>query len=225
LLAIILFGSWDHAARFSDGCQLWPSAGTLITYTISFVLLARPEDRPGGHGVRDLVAAGTALIAAIGILFLGERDRAPGGIALILVGVVILNLGGRTSRDSVFCSPLTQYVDAAGRTPHDVHGVDGRVGSPAHPSAPRATGGPSTPVSRRPRCHRRTGDEPVDAACRSILRRSSWQPTRRCHFSDTDEPLPVLSSLPMDAPGRSAGCTLVVVDLAADEATEIGAMA
>ena len=82
--------------KFSDGfTRLWPSAGTLVTYTISFVLLAQTlKTVPVGTAYAIWSAAGTALIAAIGIVFLGESATVArlGGIALVIVGVVVLNL-------------------------------------------------------------------------------------------------------------------------------------
>jgi small multidrug resistance pump len=82
--------------KFSDGfTRLWPAAGTLVTYAISFVLLAQTlKTVPVGTAYAIWSAAGTALIAAIGIVFLGEGATLArlGGIALVIVGVVILNL-------------------------------------------------------------------------------------------------------------------------------------
>jgi small multidrug resistance pump len=82
--------------KFSDGfTRFWPSAGTLVTYAISFVLLAQTlKSVPVGTAYAIWSAAGTALIAAIGIVFLGESATVArlSGIALVVVGVVILNL-------------------------------------------------------------------------------------------------------------------------------------
>jgi small multidrug resistance pump len=82
--------------KFSDGfTRFWPSAGTLVTYAISFVLLAQTlKSVPVGTAYAIWSAAGTALIAAIGIVFLGESTTVArlSGIALVVVGVVILNL-------------------------------------------------------------------------------------------------------------------------------------
>jgi small multidrug resistance pump len=82
--------------KFSDGfTRLWPAAGTLVMYGISFVLLAQTlKTVPVGTAYAIWSAAGTALIAAIGVVFLGESATVArlGGIALVIVGVVILNL-------------------------------------------------------------------------------------------------------------------------------------
>ena len=84
------------ALKFSDGfTRLWPAAATLVAYIISFVLLAQTlKTVPVGTAYAIWSAAGTALIAAIGILFLGEAATIArlSGIALVIVGVVVLNL-------------------------------------------------------------------------------------------------------------------------------------
>jgi small multidrug resistance pump len=85
------------ALKFSDGfTRLWPSTVTVVGYLISFVLLAQTlKTVPVGTAYAIWSAAGTALIAAIGIVFLGESATVVrlGGIALVIIGVVILNLG------------------------------------------------------------------------------------------------------------------------------------
>jgi small multidrug resistance pump len=84
------------ALKFSDGfTRLWPSTVTVVGYLISFVLLAQTlKTVPVGTAYAIWSAAGTALIAAIGIVFLGESATVVrlGAIALIIIGVVILNL-------------------------------------------------------------------------------------------------------------------------------------
>jgi small multidrug resistance pump len=84
------------ALKFSDGfTRLWPSAATVVTYLISFVLLAQTlKTMPVGTAYAIWSAAGTALIAAIGVVFLGENATVArlGGIALVIIGVVILSL-------------------------------------------------------------------------------------------------------------------------------------
>lgn len=84
--------------KYADGfTKLWPSVGTIAGYVISFFLLAqalRSIDVSIAYAIWSGV--GTALIAAIGILWLGEPATALklGGVALIVAGVVALNLGG-----------------------------------------------------------------------------------------------------------------------------------
>jgi small multidrug resistance pump len=84
------------ALKFSDGfTRLGPSTVTVVGYLISFVLLAQTlKTVPVGTAYAIWSAAGTALIVAIGIVFLDERATVArlGGIALVIIGVVILNI-------------------------------------------------------------------------------------------------------------------------------------
>ena len=82
----------------SDGLsRLGPSVATVAGYVVTFALLAqalRRVDVSVAYAIWSGV--GTALITAVGITFLGETATAVklGGIALIVAGVVMLNLGG-----------------------------------------------------------------------------------------------------------------------------------
>ena len=84
------------ALKFSDGfTRLGPSTVTVVGYLISFVLLAQTlKTVPVGTAYAIWSAAGTALIVAIGIVFLGESATFArlGGIALVIIGVVILQI-------------------------------------------------------------------------------------------------------------------------------------
>jgi small multidrug resistance pump len=84
--------------KYSEGfSRLWPSLLTLLGYVISFGLLAQTlKTLSVGTAYAIWSGVGTAAVATIGIVFLGEGmtlARAA-GIALIIVGVVVLNLGG-----------------------------------------------------------------------------------------------------------------------------------
>ncbi|MFF8446457.1 DMT family transporter [Streptomyces leeuwenhoekii] len=86
------------AMKYSEGfSRLWPSLLTLLGYVISFGLLAQTlKTLSVGTAYAIWSGVGTAAVATIGIVFLGEAmtlARAA-GIALIIVGVVVLNLGG-----------------------------------------------------------------------------------------------------------------------------------
>ncbi|MFF5251761.1 DMT family transporter [Streptomyces leeuwenhoekii] len=86
------------AMKYSEGfSRLWPSLLTLLGYVISFGLLAQTlKTLSVGTAYAIWSGVGTAAVATIGIVFLGEGmtlARAA-GIALIIVGVVVLNLGG-----------------------------------------------------------------------------------------------------------------------------------
>jgi small multidrug resistance pump len=84
--------------KASEGLtRLWPTAGTVAGYLVATVLLAQAvKTVPVGVAYAMWSGLGTAAIAAIGAAFLGEPLNAAKviGIALIIGGVVILNLGG-----------------------------------------------------------------------------------------------------------------------------------
>ncbi|MEU0739729.1 multidrug efflux SMR transporter [Streptomyces sp. NPDC006134] len=86
------------AMKYSEGfSRLWPSLLTLLGYLISFGLLAQTlKTLSIGTAYAIWSGVGTAAIATIGIVFLGEGMTLAkaAGIALIIVGVVVLNLGG-----------------------------------------------------------------------------------------------------------------------------------
>ncbi|KOG83298.1 MULTISPECIES: multidrug efflux SMR transporter [Streptomyces] len=86
------------AMKYSEGfTRLWPSLGTLLGYLIAFTLLAQTlKTLSVGTAYAIWAGAGTAAVALIGILFLGESGSLVkiAGIALIVAGVVVLNLGG-----------------------------------------------------------------------------------------------------------------------------------
>ncbi|MFB7664677.1 DMT family transporter [Kitasatospora sp. NPDC056138] len=77
--------------------RLWPSIAVGIGYALSFLLLGRAlKHIPVSIAYAVWSGAGTAAVAAIGIVAFGEQlGRAQWlGIALIIVGVVVLNLRG-----------------------------------------------------------------------------------------------------------------------------------
>lgn len=86
------------AMKYSDGfSKLWPSLATLLGYVIAFALLAQTLKTVSvGTAYAIWAGVGTAVIAGIGMMFLGEGLSAAkvAGIALIIGGVVLLNLGG-----------------------------------------------------------------------------------------------------------------------------------
>lgn len=103
---VMLFGAilaevlGTTAMKYSDGfSKLWPSLGTAAGYLVAFTLLAHTLKRMSvGTAYAVWAGSGTAVIAAIGILFLGEAAGAAKliGIALVIAGVLVLNLGGAT---------------------------------------------------------------------------------------------------------------------------------
>jgi small multidrug resistance pump len=86
------------AMKYSDGfSRLWPSLVTVLGYVIAFLLLAQTlKSVSVGTAYAIWAGVGTAVIAAIGTVFLGEGMNAAklAGIALIIGGVIVLNLGG-----------------------------------------------------------------------------------------------------------------------------------
>ncbi|TDC74717.1 DMT family transporter [Streptomyces hainanensis] len=84
--------------KYSDGFnRLWPSVGTVAGYLVAFALLAQVlKSMDVGSAYAIWSGAGTAVVALIGILFLGEAATAARllGVALVVAGVVALNLGG-----------------------------------------------------------------------------------------------------------------------------------
>ncbi len=96
--AIIAEVAGTTAMKFSDGLtRLWPSVGTAVAYVVSFWLLAQTlRSMAVGTAYAIWAAVGTALIVIIGIVFLGESASLTRmlGIALVIAGVVVLNLSG-----------------------------------------------------------------------------------------------------------------------------------
>lgn len=86
------------AMKYSDGfTKLWPSLGTTAGYLVAFTLLAQTlKTMSVGTAYAIWSGAGTTVIAVIGMLFLGEAASAAKiiGVALVVGGVVVLNLSG-----------------------------------------------------------------------------------------------------------------------------------
>lgn len=85
--------------KSTDGfTRLWPTVTCLAVYGVAFWLLAQAISRglSVGIGYAMWSALGTTLIVAVGILFLGESLTLTKiiGVALVVAGVVILNLAG-----------------------------------------------------------------------------------------------------------------------------------
>ncbi|WP_055698063.1 MULTISPECIES: DMT family transporter [Streptomyces] len=86
------------AMKYSEGfSRLWPSVITVAGYLLAFTLLAQTlRTLSVGTAYAIWAGIGTAAVAAIGMLFLGESTSMVkvAGIALVIAGVVVLNLGG-----------------------------------------------------------------------------------------------------------------------------------
>lgn len=86
------------AMKYSAGfTRLVPSLVTVIGYLVAFFLLAQTlKTIEVGTAYAIWAGIGTAAIASIGMLFLGEAVSAVklAGIVLVIAGVVLLNTGG-----------------------------------------------------------------------------------------------------------------------------------
>lgn len=87
------------ALRFSEGfSRLGPSAIAVTGYVVAFILLSVVLQRGMTIGVAYGIwaASGVALVAIIGSVFLGEQLSSVqiGGLALIVVGVTAIEMGG-----------------------------------------------------------------------------------------------------------------------------------
>ena len=86
------------AMKYSEGfTRLWPSLITVVGYVFAFALLAQTlKTLSVGTAYAIWAGVGTAAVAAIGILWMGESAGPVklAGIVLVIAGVVVLNLGG-----------------------------------------------------------------------------------------------------------------------------------
>lgn len=86
------------AMKYSEGfTRLWPSLITVVGYLLAFSLLAQTlKTMSMGTAYAIWAGTGTAAVAVIGVLFMGESGNLVkvAGIVLVIAGVVVLNLGG-----------------------------------------------------------------------------------------------------------------------------------
>ncbi|MFC5800624.1 DMT family transporter [Streptomyces formicae] len=86
------------AMKYSEGfTRLWPSLITVAGYVLAFTLLAQTlKTLSVGTAYAIWAGVGTAAVAAIGMLFMNESTSPVkiAGLALVVAGVVVLNLGG-----------------------------------------------------------------------------------------------------------------------------------
>ena len=84
--------------KFCEGfTRRLPSIVVVVGYVFSFAMLSQAlKQVPVSTAYAIWSGAGTAVVAAIGFVFLGEglNTMKVVGIALIIAGVVALNLGG-----------------------------------------------------------------------------------------------------------------------------------
>ncbi|MFF8605358.1 DMT family transporter [Streptomyces sp. NPDC015346] len=84
--------------KYSEGfSRPWPSLVTAVGYLIAFALLAQAlKTLQVGTAYAIWSGAGTAAVAAIGILFMNETLSIAkiAGVLLIVAGVLVLHMGG-----------------------------------------------------------------------------------------------------------------------------------
>lgn len=97
-LAILAEVLGTSALRASEGFTRWgPGALVVLCYGLAFSLMAQAlKTMPLGLTYAVWSGVGTALTALVGWLYFRDAFNwvALGGIALIVLGVVVLNLGG-----------------------------------------------------------------------------------------------------------------------------------
>ncbi|WP_227982848.1 DMT family transporter [Nocardia spumae] len=98
-VAIVSEVSATVSLKLSEGfTKLVPSVVVVIGYVAAFAFLSQALKRgmPVGVAYGVWSAIGVALVAAIGALFLDERLSVVqiGGIGLLIIGVLALELGG-----------------------------------------------------------------------------------------------------------------------------------
>ncbi len=95
-IAIVTEVIGTSALKASDGFnRLWPSALVIVSYAVSFYLLALTlRSMPVGIVYAVWSGAGIVLIALIGAFFFRQSLDLPAllGIGLILAGVLVINL-------------------------------------------------------------------------------------------------------------------------------------
>ncbi|QGV81243.1 DMT family transporter [Streptomyces ficellus] len=96
--AIVAEVAGTTAMKYSEGfTRLWPSLITVAGYLLAFTLLAQTlKTLSVGTAYAIWAGAGTAAVAAIGMVFLDESTSLVkiAGILLVIAGVVVLNIGG-----------------------------------------------------------------------------------------------------------------------------------
>jgi small multidrug resistance pump len=90
------------ALKASDGfSRPWPAILTVAGYGVAFYFLSLTlREIPMGVAYAIWSGVGIALISLVGALFFGQRLDAPAliGMALIVAGVIVMNVFSRTVR-------------------------------------------------------------------------------------------------------------------------------
>lgn len=100
LLAIIFEVAWAVLLKYTDGfTRLWPSVATLATYLAALCFLnLTVQTMPVGIAYAVWAGTGMVLIALFGVVVLKQHLDIPAiiGLALIVAGVLVLNLGSKS---------------------------------------------------------------------------------------------------------------------------------
>ena len=98
LAAIVLEVAGTSLLRSTDGfTRLWPTLGCLGSYAAAFWLLSRVvQEVPVGVAYALWAGIGTLLVVAVSVTLLGDplTWQVGVGVALVVAGVVLLNLSG-----------------------------------------------------------------------------------------------------------------------------------
>ncbi|OAA29662.1 small multidrug resistance pump [Frankia sp. EI5c] len=99
MLAVLSEVTGTSLLKATEGfTRLWPTVACLSAYGLAFLALSRAVQRGLDVGIGYAIWAGlgTTLIVAIGAVFLHERLTAAKllGVALIIAGVIVVNLAG-----------------------------------------------------------------------------------------------------------------------------------
>ncbi|MCT4705557.1 SMR family transporter [Enterobacteriaceae bacterium H16N7] len=96
IIAIVAEVIATTSLKLSEGfTRLWPSVATVLFYAVAFYCLSLTmRTIPTGVIYAIWSGAGIVLIGAVGWLFLGQKLDWPAvaGMALIIIGVLVINL-------------------------------------------------------------------------------------------------------------------------------------
>ncbi len=99
-LAIVFEVAWAILLKYTENfTRLWPSLATLVTYLAAlYFLTLTVRTMPVGIAYAVWAGTGMVLIALLGVVVLKQHLDLPAiiGLALIVAGVLIINLGSKT---------------------------------------------------------------------------------------------------------------------------------
>lgn len=99
-LAIVFEVAWAILLKYTENfTRLWPSLATLVTYLAAlYFLTLTVRTMPVGIAYAVWAGIGMVLIALLGVVVLKQHLDLPAiiGLALIVAGVLIINLGSKT---------------------------------------------------------------------------------------------------------------------------------